>query len=154
MFHLVDDPRLCLRRLVERENLNLAGHHKTEGSDRTPNPIDIGDDGDALPAQKMFHSNLEILPYGASLDTGKIGVDLIVEANLPVLLKSAFYRRNQRGFVVASRYVSPTGEGDDLGGKALQCFSYRLQSVRTVSFVLQAVLWTSPALIQWLRPAA
>ena len=64
------------------KNLRHRGNHKTEDSDRMPNPINIGNHGDTLPAKDMLHADFEIVPYGAGINPGKVGVDLIIKTQL------------------------------------------------------------------------
>ena len=90
-------------RLREREHLHLARHQETEELHRVPEPFHLGDDRNAVPAHKMLHPDLDVLPHGAGINPGEVGGGFIIQSHFIVLLQRVHDGRQQDGVIIRFR---------------------------------------------------
>src|SRR5689334_9961640 len=95
-----DDPVARLPHARDREDPHLAGNQETEDADRLPDPIDVGDDSNPLPAEQVPQADLEVLPYGTWINAGEIRVDFVVDAHFLLLSQGILDSGHEDGLIV------------------------------------------------------
>ena len=82
-----------------RQRRGLSRKQKTEKRvHRMSNPFNVGDDGNALPTQKVLHADEKIFPDGAGFHTCDLRRDLIVQPHLFVPLQCSRHSGHQQIF--------------------------------------------------------
>ena len=109
-----DDPRARGRGLAAAKDTDFAGEQETEGVHGVPDPRDVGDDGNALPAQEMLHPDEEVLPNGAGLHARELRRDFVVKPNLVVPLQGRRHRGHQHIVIILAGHAALTSDCDDI----------------------------------------
>ena len=78
------------------------------------NPGDVGDNGNALPAQEMLHPDDEILPYGAGVHARELRRDLVVKPHLVVPLQRGRHRGHQHIVIILAGHAALASDCDDI----------------------------------------
>ena len=101
------------------KTLTSPGTRKRKAFTAEPNPGDVGDHGDALPAREVFEPELEIVPGGSRFDAGEGRAELVVAADLALAAEHFLDLGDQHVFVVFPGHVPFGGEGDDAVGQTV-----------------------------------
>jgi len=85
-----------------------------------PDPTDIGHNRYPLATREMFEPEVKVVPRGA----GKSRPELVLEANLVVILERLPHRWHQDVAAILHRQPPPDGNADDVFGEPSDEFDH------------------------------
>lgn len=112
------------RRACKREHFDGAWHQKPERVDAMHDPGGVGYDSAPFPVRNLFHADGEVFPHGACIHAGEVRAELIIHADLAVLLDGCFDCGNEDVLIVFFCHKSACTDADNFAGEFFQEFKH------------------------------
>jgi len=86
-------------------------------------PFDVGDQGNAVPSRETLHSNFEIFPGRAGVES-EIRAGFVVEPELVVRAQRVRNSRHQNCVIISFGHTALASERDDVAGKVRELLDH------------------------------